>query len=155
MTRVKRHVVQFFARKRDADGDRCQWHHGPFTADEAIAWAAKMRGLAAIRGFARVEIVPPVDHAERTRAGMARAAAAGKRIGRPKSALNVGSARGLVTSWTLGMGRTGALWAVAGRFGVSVSTLERALRRGKDVGESVPSKGAASNVTSKNERKKG
>lgn len=109
MTRVKRHVVQFFARKRDADGDRCQWHHGPFTADEAIAWAAKMRGLAAIRGFARVEIVPPVDHAERTRAGMARAAAAGKRIGRPKSALNVGSARGLVTSWTLGMGRTGAL----------------------------------------------
>lgn len=154
MTRVKRHVVQFFARKRDADGDRCQWHHGPFTADEAIAHAAKMRGVAAIRGLARVEIVPPVDHAERTRAGMAIAAAAGKSVGRPRSVLNIDRAREILAAWTRVHGRTEGLRIAAGMLRVSVSTLERAMR-GKDVGESAPSKGAASNVTKRNERKKG
>ena len=127
--------VQFTSRKRDrVTGERGRWRHGPYaTLDEALEHARKMRKLHG--STVRVEVPVPAKgssalHALRTRAGMARARAAGKRVGRPRRKLDMKRVRMVVNAWSRVHGRTEGL-KIASRFlKASVSTLKRALRRG-------------------------
>lgn len=149
--------VQFTARKRDpVTRAKNRWHHGPYTSRGAAEeHAARMRTHPNTRGRVRVETVPEhhqarkrhlaerrrgvrvssvesgtPDHAARTRAGMAAAAAAGASLGRPRAKLNVERAREIFAARARAMGREEAWRFTAKLMHVSVSTLKRALAKG-------------------------
>ncbi len=137
--------VQVIGRKRNPEtGERYRWRHGPFASfDAAEAFAKTQRATHARR--VRVELVPfretrvRLTHAGRTRAGMERARARGRHIGRPRAKLGLrrdrpegvtlARAREIVKAWSDVHGRTKGLEIASRTLGVSVSTLERALRR--------------------------
>jgi hypothetical protein len=134
--------VQFTSRRRDPEtGDPYRWNHGSWgTEEEAEEHAARVRP-----GFApdvRVEAVPARRapstlraqlHAKRTRAGMARARRAGKRIGRPRARFDVQRARGIVAAKATVVGKWNAVEWAARVLKVSPSRLKRALRGSKGV----------------------
>jgi hypothetical protein len=124
--------IQFVARKRDGQRKPWRWCWGPYrelrTLDAALTMARASHGRKArialmIRGRAVV-----ISHELRTRAGMARARAEGRKLGRPRVRFDVAAARRAVAAGVEVRGRTWVLRAVARALGVSVSTLERALR---------------------------
>jgi hypothetical protein len=129
-------MVLFTARKRRAwDGEPYDWTHGPFASVlEANAHAGKLRGKPGFAAKVRIEVVIGGQkgsgriRSETTKAGLARAKASGKRLGRPRAKLDLARARRIIAAWTSVHGKAGGLVAAAKMLRVSVSTLKRAFR---------------------------
>jgi hypothetical protein len=146
---MSRWDIQFTARKRQPwDGEPYRWRHGHFTSlEDAIAYERSLRELRKKNGVGpttRIEIikmgvrkvrskgVARKDHAARTRAGMAAARAAGKRIGRPRVkflAANERVALIIARGQMKQHGKAEGLRMAAKHLRVSVSTLKRALAK--------------------------
>lgn len=120
--------------ERVIDGARCVRvaGHARMGARHVFAAASSLAQLDAV-DRATIDSVhrKRARHAARTRAGMAAAAAGGATFGRPRAKLNVENARVIFAARARGAGREEAWRFTAKLMHVSVSTLKRALAKGR------------------------